>query len=1281
MRISAGEALPRRRRARLVPQATQILLSVLISLQVGCSGAGLLTAHPRPLEQLRVQSARSNDGNVVGRWALAEMFEPGGDPALEERALIRLRDRSVSQSGVYASLARAISDEVHGNPRSAADAFISTLQAATTTEDDPLVPIVGWYAAHHLLGLRGSVTDLYAHNQDALGAIVASPGNLGWRAVAEILEWSAAEAFDKAEATGDAYDALVTSRLGCAKAVRIAGPFGRGAGPDRRRAFAAENPGPWPPSWPEDPTRGSVPHVLRVEQHRCFASSTENMEEGVFYVQTFFTIRGDQEMIVAVQGAVKVWLDDMPVLERDLRQWGSWQRFGVTVRLEAGRHRILARVMSEGSSVRLLATDGRPAGVDTDADDRLRYTVVPPRVIGNPNIIDAIVSARRQSMDMGSTSALEEALAASLAHIEGMDDVASVLMEPLVTRTDAAPVALEEAAAFVKGDPALPEDVRQRTERRLHERAFARDPKLWRSRAWLIADDAEQRGVLEGIVPMRRLADEVPEEPEVLQGLVRFYSQLEWRGERMRSLADLAQRFPDDVMSLRLYLEALDQDGSLEAADKIAARVQRLDPDSEVALDRAIARHDWKAAVEDLQRLGKRRPERKEIAKRIADVLDRSGDPSAAAAELSRALEANPLDAAARFRLADRGYATGNLDALRQALAEALQVGAKVEDLRGAIDLLEGTTDLEPYRQDGREIIREFEAWERAGGRMEGNAARVLDYAATWVHPDGSSEMLEHEILRVQSQEAVGEEAEQQPPTGLVLRLRVIKPDGSVLEPEAVTGKPTVSMPHLEVGDYIEMEHVAPSPGDGPRGRRFRGPHWFFREADKGYWRSEFVTITPRDRPIEVEARGNVPEPLTRVVGTFVERRWRVDLSPPAPEEPESPPITEFLPSVRIGWGISLGDAVDRLVDAASDETPLDPRLRARALEIVGTVSATQPDERARRIYKDIVDHVDDGRETDGRRVMLGKSGSRQAAFQYMMRELGIPVDVAIVKNKLASPPLGKMSEVESYDSLVLRLALGGQRVRWLTVHDKYAPYGYLPAELREQPAIVLAAGTPHEVTTANSALDAVTFEGRATLRTDGSASVDLVQSFLGKVAISMRSVLDKVPESQLHDFVEQRLLGRYLPGARVRNLRIENREELGAPLVMHIAAEVPRLGRQEEHGIVLVPLFNVHLAQLAALPERQTPLLLGASSHVEVRFDVLVPESMSLPLSLPNSELRERDRVVAVKDSARRHVLRLDRVVDLPAGRVQPGPDYASFRRFVQQADTLLEREVFVGR
>jgi hypothetical protein len=134
--------------------------------------------------------------------------------------------------------------------------------------------------------------------------------------------------------------------------------------------------------------------LLRVEQPRCLVSSSEHGEDGVFYAQSFFTTRGDRELIVAVSGAVKVWVDDAPVLERSLDDWGSWQRFGAAIHVEAGRHRVLARLIGDSATVRLLNLDGSPADVPSDADTRAPYAMVPPRVLADPNPIDEIVKAK-----------------------------------------------------------------------------------------------------------------------------------------------------------------------------------------------------------------------------------------------------------------------------------------------------------------------------------------------------------------------------------------------------------------------------------------------------------------------------------------------------------------------------------------------------------------------------------------------------------------------------------------------------------------------------------------------------------------------------------------------------------------------------------------------------------------------------------------------------------------------------------------------------------------------
>ena len=170
-----------------------------------------------------------------------------------------------------------------------------------------------------------------------------------------------------------------------------------------------------------------------------------------------------------------------------------------------------------------------------------------------------------------------------------------------------------------------------------------------------------------------------------------------------------------------------------------------------------------------------------------------------------------------------------------------------------------------------------------------------------------------------------------------------------------------------------------------------------------------------------------------------MERRWRVDLSPPAESEPDSPPITEFLPSVRVGWGVSLDATLARLVDLAGDDTPLDPRLRALATGIVRGAPERATDERARLLYRWVAEHVQDGKETDGRRAVTSGAGSRQAAFRYLLRLAGVESQLALVKNGLAAPSIGPLSEVEQYGALVMRVPVD-RGMRWVLVRDKFAP-------------------------------------------------------------------------------------------------------------------------------------------------------------------------------------------------------------------------------------------------
>src|SRR5690606_23362381 len=105
------------------------------------------------------------------------------------------------------------------------------------------------------------------------------PGNVGWRARGELVDWAASEAWSEARADVESETA---KKLGCLKQVRLAGPFGRGTARDTIRRFAAEAPGPWPTVWSPDPSVAKAPQIIDSKQTGCLVHADEPAGEGAF---------------------------------------------------------------------------------------------------------------------------------------------------------------------------------------------------------------------------------------------------------------------------------------------------------------------------------------------------------------------------------------------------------------------------------------------------------------------------------------------------------------------------------------------------------------------------------------------------------------------------------------------------------------------------------------------------------------------------------------------------------------------------------------------------------------------------------------------------------------------------------------------------------------------------------------------------------------------------------------------------------------------------------------
>jgi hypothetical protein len=111
----------------------------------------------------------------------------------------------------------------------------------------------------------------------------------------------------------------------------------------------------------------------------------------------------------------------------------------------------------------------------------------------------------------------------------------------------------------------------------------------------------------------------------------------------------------------------------------------------------------------------------------------------------------------------------------------------------------------------------------------------------------------------------------------------------------------------------------------------------------------------------------------------------------------------------------------------------------------------------------------------------------------------------------------------------------------------------------------------------------------------------------------------------------------------------------------------------------VLVPPFAIRISQIARLPRRQTPLVLGEPTYTSVRLSFKLPEGARIVSALPPVEVKDQDRRVIVRDRQEGQTLILERIIDIPAGRIEPAA-YGDLQTFARRADEATMRDIVIS-
>ena len=247
-------------------------------------------------------------------------------------------------------------------------------------------------------------------------------------------------------------------------------------------------------------------------------------------------------------------------------------------------------------------------------------------------------------------------------------------------------------------------------------------------------------------------------------------------------------------------------------------------------------------------------------------------------------------DGEGQIRLADALTVAGAAPRAREIIATALAKHPDMPEILRAARALGLPLPLDPFRLDGRQVIRDFQA---SGHHYAAPAVVVLDRTVTRVFPSGAEMILTHEIVRVQSKDAIEKWGETSVPERTeILVLRTHKADGTTREPEEFAGKDTISAADLAVGDYVEKETIEVRPprdafaghGTLDDAGGFIGDRFYFQSFDAPLDRSEYLVVTEADAAakLRIDRRAGAPAP-TRAAGAPA---WVPPIEPSSPPSP-----------------------------------------------------------------------------------------------------------------------------------------------------------------------------------------------------------------------------------------------------------------------------------------------------------------------------------------------------------------------------------------------------------
>ncbi len=1012
-----------------------------------------------------------------------------------------------------------------------------------------------------------------------------------------------------------------------------------------------------------------------------FAGATPIL--GASYGLSHFQIDDSRPVLLRFQceTSCTVWLNGemLTTVDRRLDE-GPAIRWLPAV-LGSGWNRILIKIASprsRGFSLRVADDRGRPIAIeewDVEGEERVLREMSTPaeEAIPLPRPLDL----RTRLLEGDETSPYIDLALALLATRTGDRLTELNSGESAADALEESPAVQSSFGELLLANGRVPRDWRRNRSRQRFERALELDeswvPALVELAQYLQQDDKSE----EALAMIDRALAVNPESFPAWQIRLAIFQQRGWEKEQLDVLETLDRIAPDHPSVAMAWSRYWDAKGNGNRRRGALRRATASSEEHEAWLSAEALRlrqdGDYAAALATLERLEAHRPESRSTRRARAETLA-AADRLDESIEIYRQLvEEDPDSAPTLNTLADllfRADRDGEAIAIWE---RSLEVQPDQHAVRGLVREIGGEPDpYAPWELDVRDALARSPGRERY---PEADSILILDQAVTRVFPDGSSETEIHQLRKLLTERGVESQSVQNLP-GDVREVRTLLPDGRVLEPIRVSGQPgQFTMPGLAPGVTIETRFVYTTAGsfEAP----VRVPAFYFQDTDyrEPFIFSQQVIIHPTSLELPYVLHNEpTPQVIRQETGDEIVLTFLAEDMDLIQQEPGMPDADDVVPFVEAGQSASwdLIHAIYR--DAAFNGTQPTPRIRSKALELIG--DAADLETKLRRLYAGVQDWVVAPRgPADALGVLLTRRGSAINLYTAMLRALEIEFDVVRARPK---PPFSRRKDWDFVDPdvfpfSVLRVPIPGREDVWLASVTSGIPFGLLPTLMDEATGYTVGpqAGKLQTLPRRPRAqLISQQLELDLKLGEDGTARGEGRFSLPAFEGYRLKDQVRNVEESMQRRLALS-VINQVLPGARVTDFEFVGLEDPELPFALRFEAELRGLVRGDRVGTGLRPIDLT--SQFVTRAERVHPVVLGVPT-IQIDRIRIDPGTAFRFADIPRSSITElaTGHYGIAYELGADGVLELERTLELAPGEVSPGvyPEFAKLCRQIDAAE-----------